>query len=457
MLLTEREIRTSARNNKGSLLANLRDSVHSKLSPDEIPVRFVVTNGDSNEFSCEIGVLSGLDASHHYKPESIFDFAKREIENTKQFNAVMLVPTGIGAEIGGHAGDATPAARLLAAVCDTLITHPNVANASDINELPENALYVEGSIISRLFMGTVGLQPVRSNRVLLVIDGHKDNRISDLAVNAVSAARVTLGIESIGVIKVDPPIDMRADYSPSGRAVGQIEYLERLLSVVTDHRSEFDALALASKIGISEGLYREYFQSEGEIINPWGGVEAMLTHTISALFNVPSAHSPMAEDMNEANEVFGIVDPRMAAEAVSSAFLHCVLKGLHRSPRIITDRMLFSHPEVLTAADISCLVIPDKCVGLPTLAAIEQGIPVIAVRENHNHMKNDLRTLPFAPGKLFIVDNYLEAVGVMTALKAGVSISSVRRPLESTKVFTEHAESIPATSDSSSISASSKK
>jgi hypothetical protein len=37
-------------------------------------------------------------------------------------------------------------------------------------------------------------------------------------------------------------------------------------------------------------------------------------------------------------------------------------------------------------------------VGLPALAAIEQGIPVIAVKENKNRMKNNLEELPFAPG-----------------------------------------------------------
>ncbi len=37
------------------------------------------------------------------------------------------------------------------------------------------------------------------------------------------------------------------------------------------------------------------------------------------------------------------------------------------------------------------------------LAALEQGIPVIAVRENRNRMRNELGKLPFGPGKLFIV------------------------------------------------------
>ncbi|MHC4160037.1 MAG: hypothetical protein ACYSSO_13275 [Planctomycetota bacterium] len=46
----------------------------------------------------------------------------------------------------------------------------------------------------------------------------------------------------------------------------------------------------------------------------------------------------------------------------------------------------------------------------------EQGIPVIAVRENKNRMRNKLEELRFglatgAEGKLFIVENYLEAVG----------------------------------------------
>ncbi|MFB0525433.1 MAG: DUF3326 domain-containing protein, partial [Phycisphaerae bacterium] len=101
-----------------------------------------------------------------------------------------------------------------------------------------------------------------------------------------------------------------------------------------------------------------------------------------------------------------------------------------------------------------CLVIPDGCLGLPTLAALEQGIPVIAVRENRNRMKNDLEKLPFAPRKLFIVENYLEAVGIMTALKTGVSPSSVRRPLAETKVSCEGAGSYAK--DGSNISGNTK-
>ena len=96
----------------------------------------------------------------------------------------------------------------------------------------------------------------------------------------------------------------------------------------------------------------------------------------------------------------GVVDPRMAAEAVSMTFFQSVLKGLQRSPRIVTGHDGMREPGVITARDISCLVLPEGCLGLPTLAALEQGIPVIEVEENANRMRNDLSALPVAAGPI---------------------------------------------------------
>ena len=48
--------------------------------------------------------------------------------STRPYTAALVVPTGIGAAIGGYAGDALPVARAFTAVCDRLITHPNVMN-----------------------------------------------------------------------------------------------------------------------------------------------------------------------------------------------------------------------------------------------------------------------------------------------------------------------------------------
>ena len=71
---------------------------------------------------------------------------------------------------------------------------------------------------------------------------------------------------------------------------------------------------------------------------------------------------------------------RMAAEVVSITFLQCILRGMQRSPRIVDqDRTDMSGVGV---EDVSCLVIPDGCLGLPVLAALQQGIPTVAVKEN---------------------------------------------------------------------------
>lgn len=435
MFIYEKEIIIPPVKDQNQLMRYLTESVLEQLPEEEIPIRFVVTRTDDQGYHCELGVMSNVDNFQTPSRSAKFNFIKRSFQNTDQFNAVLLVPTGIGAEIGGHSGDAAPVARLLASGCDNLVTHPNVVNASDINEVPENALYVEGSIISRLLMGTVGLQKVRSNRVMLVIDEHEDERFQKAAINLASGARASFGLDCPVVVTMKDKVRMESVYSRSGRAVGKIENFENLYTALSKHREVYDAVGLSSVIKVPSAYHRDYYL--GGMVNPWGGVEAMLTHCISLLFGVPSAHSPMMESMDILNMDLGVVDPRMAAEIVSVTFLFSVLKGLHKSPRIVTEPSALGHPGILTARDIDCIVLPDCCVGLPTLAAIEQEIPVIAVRENKNNMKNNLSEYPFKPGKLIYVENYLEAVGIMAAMKAGVAPETVRRPLSFTNVVRE--------------------
>ena len=126
--------------------------VGQRLAPHEAAVRFAVTRSTSEGYHCEVGVLSGEGGPPAGLP-SLFEFAPRAPEDAGTFNAVLLIPTGIGCEVGGHAGDAGPVARLLASACDRLLTHPNAVNASDINELPENGLYIEGSVLCRFYRG----------------------------------------------------------------------------------------------------------------------------------------------------------------------------------------------------------------------------------------------------------------------------------------------------------------
>jgi len=433
MKIHEAELDIPAICHSADPLAAARDNLAAALGPKQLPIRFVICSSDPEVCHCEVGLVDEATAENREQIGSIFDFRQRAAENMSEFNVAFLVPTGIGSEIGGHAGDATPAARILASLCDRLILHPNVVNASDVNEMPENALYVEGSVLTRLFMGTAGLQPVRANRILTVMDNHPDTDLRDATINTVNSARATYGISGNQTVLLEPPIELSGNYTGFGRASGRVSRMDHLLDLLEERKGTYDAVAFATVTKVPLDLESDYFASHGEIINPWGGAEAIFTHAISSLFNIPTAHAPISANEEAADLEVGIVDPRMAAEGISLTFFQCVLKGLRQSPRIVQPSAAGWPAGTLTAEDVSCLVIPDKCVGLPTLAALKQGIPVIAVRENGNILDNDLTQLPWAPGQFYQVENYWEAAGVLAALKAGLDPYSARRPFAGTQ------------------------
>ena len=229
VLLRELEIDLPVALDRPNALTELREAAEFLLPPTFVPLRFAITKSNGGCVRCAISTLEGSLKPSGSEDSSIFEFASRKCEHSNRFNVAFLIPTGIGAEIGGHAGDATPAARLIAETCDTLILHPNVVNASDINEMPTNSLYVEGSVISRLLMGTVGIAPTRANRVLVIIDAHEDSLFVNATINAVSAARASYGLVCPEVIQLSPPVMMTAEYTDSGTAAGKISGLERVL------------------------------------------------------------------------------------------------------------------------------------------------------------------------------------------------------------------------------------
>ena len=60
----------------------------------------------------------------------------------------------------------------------------------------------------------------------------------------------------------------------TGVACGRVEGMEVLLKLLDDHSSKYDAVAIASTIDVPPGYHREYFQSGGQMVNPWGGAIA---------------------------------------------------------------------------------------------------------------------------------------------------------------------------------------
>ncbi len=323
-------------------------------------------------------------------------------------NIAFIIPTGLGCAIGGNAGDATPAAKLIAQVCDKLILHPNVVNASDINEMSSNALYVEGSILDRFLEGLIELQEVPSNKVLVAVSPP----VKPETINAVNAAWATIGMD-VEIVELKTPLVMRG-WIENGVATGLAEGVEELILQVSDMR--FDALAVASPIQVPDGVALKYFRDSCSCANPWGGIEARVSRQIADALNKPVAHAPIeCEDTKHELELFEIlsrevVDPRKAAEVCSSCYIHCILKGLHQAPRIGRG---------ISRSSVSCLISPVGCVGRPHKACFEAGIPVIGVEENTTSM-ND------RDDRIIYVSNYLEAAGLALCISAGIRPNACR-------------------------------
>jgi len=332
----------------------------------------------------------------------------------QKMNTVLIVPTGIGAEIGGHAGDANPVCKLLASVSNTLITHPNVVNASDINEMPDNVWYVEGSILDKFLEGKISLRQPIQNIILVVAN----KPVRNDTINAVSAARVTIGIDAT-ILELDTPLKMIAHYD-KGIATGDVLGWEELVHQIVDRK--FDALAIHTPIEVPRNIALSYYRNGG--VNPWGGVEAKASKIIADAIRKPVAHAPIENVTIDDMELYGImneiVDPRISPEAISFCYLHCVLKGLNRAPRISSNG--------LSVEDVDVMISPDNCFGPPHQACLKAGIPVIVIKENKTICAE-------AAHQAFIyVENYWEAAGILTCMKAGIHRSSVRRPINYTAV-----------------------
>ena len=129
--------------------------------------------------------------------------------------------------------------------------------------------------------------------VLVVVNAGETEEFSNAAINTVNAACAVYGMDILKVVVLDPGVGLKGATSGSGRIVGDARNLERLMWVLDKHRDEFDAVALASPVVVPLDVERAYFRAAGKLLNPWGGAEAMLTHAVSALFDLPAAQIPV--------------------------------------------------------------------------------------------------------------------------------------------------------------------
>ena len=340
--------------------------------------------------------------------------------NQRPYTVVLLVPTGIGAAIGGYAGDALPVARAIAYVGDRLITHPNVLNGAQLYWNLPNIFYVEGYGLDKFAAGEYGLRPVHQNRVGLILDRAIEPELQQRHLQAVDATRATLGLDLTDYVVTDAPLEVELRTSEGGASWGTIGNPDSLLRAAEAliKKAQAQAIAVVARFPDDTGSEALENYRHGQGIDPIGGAEAVISHLVVRTFRIPCAHAPALLPLPLDPQV----SPRAAAEELGYTFLPCVLVGLSRAPQFILKGEL---PQLgdIWPQEVDAVVVPaTACGGSGILGFSQRSAKIIAVRENETQME----VTPEAIGmKALRVNSYLEALGVLVAHRAGITVESL--------------------------------
>jgi hypothetical protein len=340
----------------------------------------------------------------------------------KPYTVILIIPTGIGAAIGGYAGDALPVAKLISQVCDRLITHPNVMNGASLYWNIPNAFYVEGYGLDKFAAGEWGLRPVRSNRVGLLLDQGIEPELMLRHLQVADAARATLGLNITNHVITDAPLNVELRTSPSGTSWGTIGNPDSLLraaeKLIIEEKAEAIAVVARFPDNMDETAAQNYRQGQG--VDPLAGAEAVISHLLVRTFRIPCAHAPALSPAPPAPNL----SPRAAAEEIGYTFLPCVLVGLSNAPQFIINTENYNSLSTDIWADqVDALVIPATACGNSALLNLNQKqCQIITVAENKTLIQV---SAPMLRIQTLQVNSYLEAIGVLVAHKAGINPSSL--------------------------------
>lgn len=280
-----------------------------------------------------------------------------------------IIPTGIGASIGGFAGDASKWARKLSKKCK-LIVNPNVVNAACFSGINENMLYVEGYTLDLFFKNKCCLKESLNNKIGVVFDKSIPQEILNVHINTINAVKTVYDVDILDYMITEESVGVEFFIDDSNISTGNVKNLDTIKDTAKNLIDKgADAIAIVCHFPEDQG--DDY--SKGVGVDPVGGVEAIISHFISKELNVPCAHAPAFSNIEISTQV---VDTRCSAEYITPTFLPCVLLGLGQAPKI-------SFSDGISVKDLDFVVLPYNALGgIPVLEALKQNVKVFAVKEN---------------------------------------------------------------------------
>jgi hypothetical protein len=284
-----------------------------------------------------------------------------------------IVPTGIGASIGGYAGDAGAYARKFAKNTQ-LIVNPNVVNAGGFSAITDSMLYTEGYTLDSFFKGEVNLLPSENNKIGIIYDKAIPQDVLNIHINTQNAVKTVYGIDIHAYEITKEEVGVEFIITEDGISTGEVKNIQTIGKACKNLLSKgCDAIAIVCLFKDAEDANIDYANGSGA--DPVGGVEAIISHYISKHYKVPCAHSPAFEDYSIHPD---IVSPKSASEYITPTFLPCILLGLSQAPKITTNLT-----SGINISDLDYLIMPQNALGsTPVFESIKRQIPIYAIKEN---------------------------------------------------------------------------
>lgn len=290
------------------------------------------------------------------------------LENGELLGA-FIVPTGIGASIGGFAGDASPYAKKFNKI-SKLIVNPNVVNAGGFSGIDSNMLYIEGYSLDEFFKGKIGLKESSNNKIGIIIDKALPEDVLNVHINTINAVNAVYGIDCTEIEITEEEVGVEFFVNKQGISMGSVKNIETLKKA-GENLLKRGCKALAIVCLFDDETSEDYENGIG--VDPIGGVEAIISHYISRELKVPCAHSPAFRDYSISSK---IVNKKASSEYITPTFLPCILIGLNNAPKLTNNGNI-------TIENLDYLVMPANALGaIPVFEAIKRNIKVFAIEEN---------------------------------------------------------------------------
>ena len=257
----------------------------------------------------------------------------------------------------------------------------------------------------------------------MLLDAGIEPSLRDRHLHVADACRATLGLEIGPVVTTDVALGVTLRQGESGVSWGSLERPDALLRAGEKLRERgASAIAVVARFPDDSGSEALQAYRHGSGVDGLAGAEAVISHLLVRHLQIPCAHAPALAPLPLDPQL----DPRAAAEELAHTFLPCVLVGLSRAPDLIQSAS--AQPGDLLASGLGALVVPEGALGgEAVLACLERNVPVIAVT-NPSVLQVSSHSMGLE-GRVVAAATYAEAAGLLLAMREGVALPSLQRPL----------------------------